>query len=222
MRKTLIFVGFLLLTTAAAEQHDQAGAKGMIYGVVIGQDGHPAKGIGLTAFPLGVAIGAVLPHTKTNDVGEYRFENVPWWGRYTVYAEDEDAGYSSLSTGQGRDNDPPEVELTPEHREAEVRVYLPPQAAFLKIDLTNQKNGTAISTMRVELRQTDERNSLVFAMSCFSTRAVLIPPDKDLLLHVSADGFREWQESAGRGKSIHLQSGTRLRMNVQLVPLKTE
>jgi hypothetical protein len=222
MRKTLIFVGFLLLATGAAKQRDEPGPKGVIYGVVIGQDGNRAKGIGLTAMPLGVAIGAMLPHTKANSAGEYRFENIPWWGRYTVYAEDEDAGYSISSTGQGRDNDPSEVELTPQHREAEIRVYLPPQAGFLKIDLTNQKTGNAISAMRVELRQTDEQKSLVFTMSCFSTHVVLIPPDKDLLLHVSADGFREWQESIGGGKSIHLPSGTQLKLDVQLVPLKTE
>jgi hypothetical protein len=54
---------------------------------------------------------------KTNDAGEYRFPNIPWWGKYTVYAEDEDAGYSIFSTGAGR-SEPSEVELAPEHREA--------------------------------------------------------------------------------------------------------
>jgi hypothetical protein len=164
----------------------------------------------------------VLPRTKTNDAGEYRFEKLPWWGRYTVYAEDEEAGYSSLTTGPAGDGQPQEVEITPKHREAEFRVYLPPQAGFLKIELTSQKTGDAISAMLVELRRTDEQKSLVFTMSCYSTHAVLIPPDQDLFLHVSADGFREWQESVGEGKSIHLTSGARLKLDVQLVPLNTE
>src|SRR5215469_9944671 len=138
MRKMLVLVGVLLLATAGAQQHDEPLSKGTIYGVVIGQDGRPAKKIVLTAFPLGVALGAVLPHTKTNDAGEYRFENIPWWGRYTVYAEDEEAGYSSSSTGQTGYSQPPEVEIAPEHPEAEVRLYLPPQAGFLKVTLTNQ------------------------------------------------------------------------------------
>ncbi len=59
-------------------------------------------------------------------------------------------------------------------------------------------------------------------MSCDSTHVVLIPRDQDLLLHVSANGFGEWQESVGGGKPIHLPSGTRLKLNVRLVPLKKE
>jgi hypothetical protein len=171
---------------------------------------------------LGGALAARLPHTKTNDAGEYRFENLPWWGRYTVYAEDEEAGYSIFSTGQAGDGQPQEVEVTPENREAEFRVFLPPPAGFLKIELTNQKTGDDISAMQVELMRSDQPKSFLFTMSCASTRIVLIPPDQDLLLHVSADGFREWQESAGEGKPIRLTSGARVKLNVQLVPLNPE
>lgn len=85
MKRTLAFVGLFLATVAAAQQRDEPTPKGTIYGVVIGQDGRRVKGIGLTACPLGVPLGAVLPHTKTSDTGEYRFENLPWWGRYTVW-----------------------------------------------------------------------------------------------------------------------------------------
>jgi hypothetical protein len=96
MKTTLVFVGILLLAIAVAQQHDKAHPKGVIYGVAIGQDGQPAKGIGLTACRLGVPLGAMLPHVKSTDKGEYRFENLPWWGRYIVYVEDENAGYSNL------------------------------------------------------------------------------------------------------------------------------
>jgi hypothetical protein len=47
-------------------------------------------------------------------LGEYRFENLPWWGGYTVCAEDEEAGTQALApvpqamatpsvAGRGRD-----------------------------------------------------------------------------------------------------------------------
>lgn len=155
------------------------------------------KGIGLDAWPLGVGLGARLPHTRTNNVGEYRFEQIPWWGKYSVLAEDDDAGYSFFSTGEGRNN-PPEVELTPEHPEAEMKVYLPPKAGFLHIRLTNRRTGAGISAMRVALTPLESPEREMFSVSCDSNRVVLIPSDKNLLLHLTSDGYREWDESVGR------------------------
>ena len=199
MKTILVFLGFLLLATAVAQQHDEPRPNGVIYGIAIGQDGQPAKGIGLTACPLGVPLGTALPNTKTNDAGEYRFENLPWWGRYTVYAEDEEAGYSSFSTGPAGDGHPSEVELTPEHREAEFKVYLPPRAGFLQIHLTNRRTGIGISGMSVTVMLMEYPESPLFTMGCYSNHVVLVPADKNLLLHVTSDGFREWDESVGKG-----------------------
>ena len=203
----------------SAQQNDESHPNGVIYGIVIGQDGQPAKGISLTAYPLGVALAAVLPHTRTNDAGEYKFEKVRWWGRYQVFADDEDAGYSQFSTGAGR-SEPSEVELTPEHPKAELKVYLPPKAGFVEIHLTNQKTGAPISAMQVALMSTEKPTSPFFSESCYSNKVILIPPDKSLLLHISSDGFHEWNESVGKGKLIHLASGARLKLDVQLEPLQ--
>jgi hypothetical protein len=159
---------------------------------------------------LGVGLGAKLPHVKTNDKGEYRFENLPWWGRYTVYAEDEEAGYSSFSTGPDLDEGhAAEVELAPEHPEAEFRVYLPPKAGFLQIHLTNRKTGNVISAMRIALMSAANPVSPLFTMRCSS---------RDVVLIVTSDGFREWDESTGKGKPIRLASGSRLTLDVQLEP----
>jgi hypothetical protein len=154
--------------------------------------------------PVGVALGTVLPSTTTNERGEYRFANLPWWGRYTVCAEDEEAGYSSFTTGCAGQNQPKEVELTSERREAELRVFLPPKAAFVKINLTDRKTGALIPAMRVVVTSSTNPPSLIFSMSCYSKKVVLLPPEKDVLLHVTSDGFREWKDSVGRGKSLRL------------------
>lgn len=83
MWKALVLVAALFPASLSAQKPDESGPKGTIYGVVFNQDGSPAKGIGLTADPVGVGLAAALPHTKTNDAGEFRFESVPWWGKYT-------------------------------------------------------------------------------------------------------------------------------------------
>jgi len=218
VKTILVFIGFLVLVTASAQQKDEPLRKGVIHGIAIGQDGLPEKRIGLTAEPLGVALGAMLPHTRTNDAGEYRFESVPWWGRYTVYGDDENEGYSSFSTGPAGDSSPPEVQITPEHPEGEMRVLLPPRAGFIQVHLTNQKTGAGISGMRIALMPTESPTSPLFTMSCYANKVVLIPPDKNLLLHISSDGFHEWNESIGQGKPIRLASGARLKIDVQLEP----
>jgi hypothetical protein len=218
MRAASVFVGVIFLAGAMAEQPSDSGSGGTIYGVARGPDGQPAKAIGLTASPLGVPLAAVLPRTRTNDKGEYRFEKIAWWGRYAVYADDERAGYSAFSTGPSGDPHPPEVEITPEHREAELNIQLPPKAGFLEIRLTNRKTGAAISALSVALAPLEHSESMLFSQSSYSDRVVLIPPDRDLLLHVTSDGFKEWEESVGKGKHIRLQSGTRLVLVVQLEP----
>jgi hypothetical protein len=60
----------------------------------------------------------------------------------------------------------------------------------------------------------------LFTFSGYSKVAVLLPPDKDLLIHISSDGFAEWKESIGKGKSLNLASGTTHRLDVQLEPNK--
>ena len=58
----------------------------------------------------------------------------------------------------------------------------------------------------------------VLTISCSSDRMVLVPPDKNLLLHVKSDGFREWDESIGMGKPVNVPFGNRLTLEVQLDP----
>jgi hypothetical protein len=60
--------------------------------------------------------------------------------------------------------------------------------------------------------------SLAFSMSCFSTKIVLLPPDKNLFIHIISDRFREWKESVGKGKMLHLTSGSQLTLDVELDP----
>ena len=216
--KFLTFACLLLVTPAVAQQQDESRPDGSINGVAVASDGQPAKRVGLTAMPLGVVLGTVLPHTTTDDRGEYRFVHLPWWGRYTVYAEDEEAGYSSFSTGGYGQTQPLEIEITPARREAELRVNLPPKAAFLRVNLTNGRTGAPVSGMKITVMHDLNPPSLAFSMSCFSTKAVLLPPDRNLLIHITSDGFREWKESVGKGKVLHLASDSQLTLDVQLDP----
>jgi hypothetical protein len=223
MKTTFLLLGLVLFSAAAAQQQQRA-PNGVIYGVVITSDGEPAKGLGLTAMPVGVALATALPHAKTNDRGEYRFENLPWWGKYTVYADEEKAGYSSSSTGAVAKGDPSEVEVTPERPKAEFNLSLPPKAGFIQIHLSNRRTGGVIPAMTIAVMPMEKPDARlftdprVFTMSCYSDHVILIPPSENLLLDVKSDGFREWDESVGKGKPVNVPSGSLLTLNVQLDP----
>jgi len=60
--------------------------------------------------------------------------------------------------------------------------------------------------------------TLLFDMSCPSNHVLLVPPGKNILLHVASLGFHEWEESVVGGKALHLTSGTHLTLDVQLEP----
>jgi hypothetical protein len=217
VKAEMILVGLLLAVVSPAQQNDTRQSHGVIYGVVTDQAGHPAKRLSLVAFPLDIFLAALLPHTKTDDAGEYRFEKLRW-GKYTVYADDEEAGYSSYSTGPAGGTSIPKIEITPERPEAELNVVVPPKAGFIHVHLTNQRTGAVIPAMRVAVMPAESPASPVFSESCYSDHVILVPPDRNLLLHITSDGFREWNESIGQGKLIHLASGAHLKIDAQLEP----
>jgi len=214
MKAAAVWV-FLSVAVAAPQE---SGQRGVIYGAVIAEDGNPAIGVGLTASLLDAPLATALPFTRTDQNGNYRFEKLPWWGRYTVYADDSDAGYSIFSTGPAGPGRPPEVTISPEHPEARLDLHLPPKAGFLRIHLINQLTGAVISGMQVTVMSNQTPPRLLFSESCSSNMTVLIPPNKDLLLHVVSPGFHEWTESAGTGNPIHMTPGSLVELEVQLVP----
>ena len=215
----LLLFGALLGVNAPAQQPSQLAPKEVIFGTVIDQNGQPAKGVFLTASPFSKAptLGN-LPRTKTDRNGKYRFEGLRWLGRCIVYAYDEEAGYSIFSTAPTDSGRPAEVTLSPQHPEGELNFRLPPKAGFLHIHLTNRRTGTVIHGVEVKWALKQEPNRLIFDGSSSSDSAILVPPDEDLLLHVISSGFLEWNESAGHGKPVRMESGSVLELDVQLEP----
>ena len=211
VKAALVLLIALLTAAAAAQQSEEPPRIGAIYGVVVGRDGQPAPNLRLTALPLELILSGILPTTKTDSEGKYRFEKLQL-AKYTVYASDEDAGYpASYGTFHFGDTPLRAVKLTTEHPEAEFRVDLPPKAGFLQIHLTNRNTGAEIKNMRVKMVWAGYPNRRLESSSS-SSQVLLLPPDREILLHVSSDGFNAWDQS------IHLHSEERVTLDVQLEP----
>ncbi len=212
-----LLVPSLLLLIAAAQTQTEA-PHGVIHGTVIGQDGRPAGGIWLAAQRRDVPTGSIVPHVEADDAGNYRFERLPP-GKYLVLADDQKRGYSWYSTApHGPASEKNEVTLSRGNPQAELNFQLPPQSGFLSVKLIDANTGAVIPTMDLTIKNADEDRTLVVSIGSSSDEVVNIPPNRDLLLHVTANGYREWQESIGVGKPIHLAPGERMQMQVRLQP----
>ena len=200
-----------------------------IHGVLVGQDGQPAKKIMVAARWLCPGPGLCrISQTSavTDQNGEFSFNRVGF-GKYVVFADDKEAGYGydagPAATGTLYAGT---VEITPEHPDAELRLFLPPKAGFLDVRLTDQSTGTEISTVTVSVAENSDanRSQTTFERSnchlfghdlCY----VLVPPDTQVTVRVSSPGYEGWD---GRNdmteRTVRLASGDRVTWEVQLKP----
>lgn len=218
MRIAPAFFGLLLAAFLPAQKPEQPAPKGVVYGTVFDPNGQPAKHLLMAAEPFGVGLGSMLPTTETDDNGNYRFENLSEWGRWTVFAVDEKQGYSYYTEGHSLSGPAPQATLSPQHPEAKFDVHLPPKAGFLYIHLTNQKTGELIKAIEGKVASQEDPSHPILTMGYLSGRALLVPPDKDLLIHVTSPGFLEWNQSLGIGYPIHIASGASLQLDISLQP----
>jgi 5-hydroxyisourate hydrolase-like protein (transthyretin family) len=217
MKTAPLLFGLVFLAATGIPQEGYQDAPGLIFGHVVDQNGQPAKGVELEAMPLGVVLATVLPRSRTDENGNYRIA-APWWGRYTVYAEDPDAGYSQLATYRVGPNGPAEVTISRDHPQAEFNFQLPPKAGFLHFHLTDQTTGRPIHGIEVTVLLKEQPPRPVYSSGTSADKPFLVPSDRDILIHVTSWGYKEWNQSAGAGKAIRLSPGAELTLDVSLEP----
>ena len=227
MKKTLLSIVLVLAVWAPAQQQHEAiideNSTGAIHGILLGEDGRPAADIVITVIK-DITGPAALPiwerRVKTDKTGKYRFEHLGI-GKYELFVCDEKAGYCVLPSGPGPNElsrFAVKVELTADRPESEARVHLPPKPGFLDLHVTNKEDGMPVSPIQIELSRADDPRIALYKGSFAKKLDVfMIPSDKDLLLYLSSPGFREWPDNAG--KRIHLSSGEKLNLDIQLTPL---
>lgn len=166
-----------------------------------------------------------LPSVETDREGNYRFEHVcP--GRYTVVVDDSKAGYPHASPMLNEflyGSPIAEVTLKAKSSEADLPVYLPPKPGLVQLHVTNQETKAEIWKFGVSLKVPGQQHAseLSFGFDeAVKDHQIEVPPDKDVVYHVTADGFQEWSESTGQGKVIRVTSGTKITLDAQLEPLK--
>ena len=217
MRAAPLLVGLVFLVHAGNPQDGYPGAAGHIFGHVVDQNNQPARGIGLEAEPLGVALGAVLPRATTDENGNYKL-GAPWWGRYRVYAQDLQEGYAPFATPPSNPLHPAEVAISPDHPEAKFDFQLPPKGGILRFRVKDAKTGVPIHEIEVKVLLAEQPEEPVYSSDGPADNPYLVPSNKDILMHVTLRGYREWRESIGKGKALRLAPGTERTFDIALEP----
>jgi hypothetical protein len=223
MRSAVLFL-LLLQTAGIRAWGDIQGPEcnGVIYGAVLDPSGQPARGISVSAEPLGVLLGAILPYVKTDDAGKYRFQNL-CFGRYTVISDDERVAYRGANSYMNRflyGSRIAEVRLTAKHPQAELHVSIPPKPGFVRVHITNQETKADLVRFSLKVKVPGQQKASEVSFNpMVKDYEIVVPPDKDVIVHLTADGFHEWSESAGHGKLLRVPSGTRVTLEADLEPL---
>ena len=214
---TAIFAFVLDVSTFANITDPNCG--GVVHGTAVDGDGRGVAAIRLLLDPLGVDLGYLLPTTRTNESGEYRFENV-CAGRFTVLVDDERAGYPPSYFMELVASS--EVKLTAEHLDAELLVHVPAKAAFLKVIAHNSRTNVTVPSLSLQVMLKTSKPKMYdwITIDHLSSDPLLIPANTDLLCRVRAAGYHEWQEGKKKGKQIRIASESLLNLDVELEPLR--
>jgi hypothetical protein len=199
--------------------------EGRIVGVVTNDDGEPIAGATLCteiAVPNGSHTTCGGP--ETNAKGEFEIRSMPM-GKISVYAQKELGGY-------WRDNETTKkmttVKLTPESPTARVVLKIGQKPAELTVNVTDRQTGKAVSTFFVRLIM--DKSSACSGYANFmraGTSGVRVPihPATDVLLEVSATGYKSWYFSDPSDPTrpvLRLESGEEKTLNAELVPDVTQ
>jgi hypothetical protein len=222
-----LFVLLLLppIRTFAQRSVQSPQCAGVIQGVVSDNQGQAVRGIKVVAWPLGVDLSVMLPNVRTDEAGKFRFEELcP--NRYTVLPDDEKSGYPNISPLlfeflYGRRVS--EVRLTAKQVSAELPVQLPPKPGRIHVRVTDRTTNAEVQKFTIRIVVPHQRHTpkieILFSPE-ISDRDITVPPDKDFVLRIIADGFHEWSDSVGSHKLVHVEASAQTMLDAQLEPLK--
>lgn len=217
MKKPAVYLVFGLALSSVAQIPDT----GSICGTVLDENGQPAKDILITAIYLGAHSG-IYPASRSDNSGHYCLVNVPY-GENAPAADDPKHGYPNPQYGFYASEIAKKeainvAHLSAEHPQATIDFRIPYRAAFLTIHLIDAITGKPQSALFYKLRvKTDPQRRYMYG-SQGVTDALLLPPNENVLLKVSAPGYREWPYDGSPGYVLNLLAGEHKTIDVALQP----
>jgi len=199
----------LVLASSVCAQEQRAGS---IRGTVVDEEGVPVPEAKVNAeIADGRARHTAVRYVETDSNGHFVVDNLPW-GTYKVVAMKEDAGYPNTAFAFYGNDVLQTSTLTPTRPVGELTIHLGPKAGVLKGAVVSTLDGAPLNASFRLTRAASPDKWL--STSVESNYRVLLPASTDILLEVSAPGFKTWTPAG----PLQLHPGEELRLDISMDP----
>jgi len=194
---------------------------GLIEGTVIYEDGRPAKGATVSAFPLDRALAAKVPSADTNELGHFQINHL-WLGEFAVTAKKEDEGYPDTNSAFYSDNKIAPITLSLSHPSATDTLLLGPKAGILVGTVADAITGAPLVPCVDFHRASDPNNFLSGTGLVNAEYRVLVPSGRDVIMKIWREGYLPWyypgMNHKSEAKPLRLKSGEERTLHIRLQP----
>ncbi len=213
------YILLCLLLLAASICYCQSG-DGTITGTVVNEQGDPVSGATIWCSVNEGQQTTSKGSGLSDKAGKFQVQHLPW-NTYSVSASKSADGY------QRSQAEPESVTLTPEQLSATVVVKLGPKEAMLVPTVVDKITREPVFDFSVHWTVEAFDGQGQYNQSASSgvsrwTKQVLLPANKDVMLHVTKPGYRTWwymDPSQPNGPGIlRLQSGETKQLTIELEP----
>jgi hypothetical protein len=198
------------------------GGPGLIEGIVVYEDGRPAKGATVSAFPTGGLVGKV-PSAETDEQGQFQIRHL-WLGQFAVTAKKEDEGYPDTNSGFYSDSRIAPTMLSLPHPSATVSILLGPRAGILVGTVTDAVTSAPLDPC-VDFHRASNPNNFLSGGGLVNAKYhVLVPQDRDVIMKIWHGGYLPWYYPGTNNKSeakpLRLKPGEVRTLHIRLQPGK--
>jgi hypothetical protein len=197
-----------------------AQTRGTITATVVDRGGQPVVGATVAVVPAGAhGLRGARPECLTDEKGICALDIE--FGKYDVTAKKTTDGYPDLTMHfYGHGHWPATAEITPESPAASTTVKLGPKAGSLVLHTVDETSGAPIKHLTVTLHPAADPHDFVSTSLTGPDPTILIPPDEEIFVTVSADGYQPWHlkehSELSPGGAVHLHSQERQQITARL------
>jgi hypothetical protein len=199
--------------------YGRAEQPGAIRGVVVDEVGKPVASAQVIVDPIdGRPRGNAVQVVETDTTGRFSMGDLDF-GSYKVFAKKDSAGYPDTSFAFYSNHIFATATLTPDVPVASLILKVGPAAGVVVGVVTDPENGPIGATFLLR-RAADPDNWI--SLSQRPDYRIMVPPGVDVLLEVSATGFKTWYyggpSDSLRRVPIRLETRKEMRLDIHLEP----